>query len=587
MVRRISTSRSLFVLAIAMFVALVGGNVACSGSAGEPPVVEVSLYGWAPGGGDNGFVQSLQEYPGAHVVDVKLTQPRDQRIKSKPQATEIDAGEAKLPKLSFGDNLRLDFDLIDPTGIRVASGATPLFDLGPESDDVKLRVMVMPTQDYAPVGARYSVTSGSGWEYQPTRFDERASGNKYIGRIGHQAVHTSRGNVLIVGGGQEAPGRSLEALPKLETALGDVQLFEPKTGYVTDLGFDEEAQSVRPNGADRLDVARAYHTLTPIGDDQFIAIGGFTKTSDGKTKATKSIELVNLRGEPGTRVQKLIGASGEPMSLNVARGFHTATYRREHNHIVVIGGVGAGGPNDVIQSIEIVDLENRQVVEAGKLQTPRAEHSAVLMGDRAASIWVLGGRNQQVGALPTTELVSLVDAQTTAATGKPNMNVARFDMGAVRVRGKLVVVCGGFTSVDGSGSATKSCQIGHMDRDQWASNWKMRRARGGLDMVEMTQSNDIALIGGRDADGELVRESSLLEFQGGAADPPYKTKPRAGTMWKKRFHPSVTRLMNGMILLTGGQGKVQGKTAPRPDLEYYNPGDIVRSKPEGESSTEN
>ena len=203
-----------------------GGIVGCGGDPAAAPQLDIELYGWAPGPNGGDYYAELESYPGAHVVDVKLTQPRQRKIVDKSLGNDIQSGKVELPNLSFGDNLRLDFDLIDTTGVRIATGASPLLNVKPDSGDSKMRVMVSPSEEFAPVGGRYRNGNG-GIEYQPTKFDGRANGSQYMGRVGAVAVRSSRGNAIIVGGGQVSAGLSPDATPNLQRALGDIQLFEP------------------------------------------------------------------------------------------------------------------------------------------------------------------------------------------------------------------------------------------------------------------------------------------------------------------------------------------------------------------------
>jgi hypothetical protein len=554
----------------------LGGSSACGGNDAPAPQVNVELFGWTNEAGQGDFVRDLVDYPGAAQLDVKLTQPRDRRVLATNSAPIVE-GSATFPEMSFGENLRLDFDIIDQSGNRVATGATPIFDSGPDASDIDAKVMLSPVRQFAPVGARYTVDVNAGtWEYQNTKFDDRANPDKFLGRVGHEAVPTSRGNVLVVGGGQVAPGAQPDAFPDLTGVLGDLQLFQQNSGYTSDLAINAQTAEEQP---DRLNVPRAHHTVTPIGDDRYLVVGGFTRES-GSTTATGAIEMIDLRADPGSRVNQLIGTDGEPLTLNKPRGFHTATYRggENANHVVVTGGVGAG-PSDVTSSIEIIDLKTRSVIEAeARLAKARAEHKAVLMGDGTQAIWILGGRSNSEGALAATEMLHLRGTEVTSED-RPAMETARYEMGVARISGKIVVVCGGYTSTDNQGAPTRSCQIGNMDQEKWAGSWDMGEPRGGLSLVEMSQSDDLVVLGGKNLDSDTVETASIFKFRGASSMPPYTLQEEQGTMYRKRYGATVTPMSNGLILLTGGMGPIKDRTAPLPSLEYYNPADVVRARP--------
>jgi hypothetical protein len=561
-------------------VLLAGGGVGCGGNAPEGPTVEIDLFGWSKNGG---FVEDLSNYPAAQVINVKLTQPSEGRIVSSSQH-DLQSGNAEIPELTFGEALRLDFDLIGGEGGRVGTASTLPFSLEPDSDDQSLQAMVVPTEQFAPVGAEYCTDfqDGDCVETGPseTEFDSRAFGDTYPGRVGHEAVTTSNGNALIVGGGHAIAG-SPSGLPPLDRVLGDLQLFEPNTGYTTDLAYDEQAAEQRPDGADRLNVPRAYHTVTQVGEDRFLVVGGLT-IDGGEPTPTASIELIDLRAAPGERVTALTDDQGEPLELGVARAQHTATYRRSDNHVVVVGGIGSGGANDVLNSIEIIDLsENTVETRSEGLAQPRAQHEAVRMRDEQESIWVIGGRHSDptLGGLASSELLKPCETRTICFDEDVDpMSTGRYDFGAVRVDRGLIAVCGGYTTAEtNNGDPTATCQIGRLDRTSWSNPWTMMQSRGGMDLVALTQSRDLVGIGGKDAESETVDSVVHMDFQRDQA-PPYSANPRDNSMFDKRYDPTVTGLENGLILLTGGHGRVDGGAAPLQTLEYYNPADVVRAR---------
>lgn len=588
---RTDTQRNLRsrITAIAWLAAvfLTAAGVGCGGDGSdEAPTVNVELFGWAPSGqsgGSGGFVRNLNVYPNAQIMSIKLTQPREQRILSQDTFPITDSS-AQLPELSFGENLRLDFDLVkqDPSGrgVRIASGATPIFSSEPGGSGIDYRVMVVPTRDFAPVGARFTTNAQTGaWEYQPVEFDNRTDPNTYFGRTGHRAAPLSNGNVITVGGTPREPNETPMG-PSLKGVHGDVQVFDPASGYISDLAFSEQSQQVRPNGAGALTVPRAYHTLTPIGDDRYLVVGGLTIQGE-ETTPTNSIELIDMSAAEGARVSQLIGANGNPLTLNQARSMHTATYRPEDDTVVVVGGVAGDGK--ATGTIEVVDIANRQVRQAGEMPTARANHEAILMNtDAGEVIWVLGGWSDLEGVLPTTTLLE-PQGTTYRTPNGPLMSRGRYDMAATKISaggGKIVVVCGGFTSRSDDaqyGAPTDHCELGRPDFE-FTSPWSMTTARGGADLMELGQSDDLVIIGGRDANGDTVSEVSKMVFEGQSANPPYRMKGGMGTMWKARYNATVNRLDNGMILLTGGVGPVNNTVAGLKTLEYYNPEDIVSAQ---------
>ncbi len=569
-------------VSIAAAVAWIGaGAVGCGGEGASPPVVSVDLFGWSESGE---FVDDLSEYPDAQVIDVKLTQPSQRKIVASSKH-EIANGGAELPELTFGEGLRLDFDLIDGDGDRIATAATSQFALTPDTQrDLSFQGMAVPYQAFSPVGAEYCVEFNEEGEcqqtgYETTDFDGRGfSGDAYPGRVGHRAVRTEQDNVLVVGGGSVGP-HSPSAIPTLSQALDDLQLFEPGSGYTTDLSWNDSTGARRADGADRLSTARAYHTLTAIGEDRYLVVGGLTRQG-GETVPTDTIELIDLTAEPGSRVTKLTGGDEMPLSLEAARAYHTATYRPSANQLVVAGGVGAEGSSDVLASIEVIDLEAGTVQhKANALSQPRVDHAAVLMEDRDEAVWVVGGRHgdEEIGALASTDILAPCSDGGVCGNAGPDMQNGRYDFGVARADRGLLAVCGGYTAVrSNSGDPSNTCEVGRFDEDEWRSSWQMMSARGGPQMIPMTQSRDLVVIGGRDGDGETVESTTRMVFRQNQA-PPYRAESLSNSMFDARYNPTVTRLSNGLILLTGGQGEVDGEPAALQSLELYNPADVVRA----------
>lgn len=547
---------------------LASALAACGGSPSAPSV-DITLFGWDDETTD--FTRDLANYTSASQLQIKLTRPRRQEL-VEAHAFDISDNEGEVPELAFGEGLRLDFDLINQTGSRIATGATPVFQSGPEADDREFSVMVAPPREFAPVGAQFRAPEDSSEDvvYSQVKFDDRTDDERNFARIGHRAARSDQGSVLVVGGGQ-VDRRNPPSMPELTEVLGDVQRFNSATGYISDLAFNEKKGEQRDDGGDRLEVPRAYHSVTHIGNGEFLVIGGLT-LDGGSTRTTGAIEVIDLNADPGDRVVWPVDNEEERMTLDTPRAMHTATYRKGKDHVVVVGGTTGDGAT---ASVEIVDLDQRKVYQAGELDEARIQHETLRMGDGQGSLLAIGGRNGS-GALDSTELVRVGEekAESVAST---SMNQSRYDFGAVRVRPTVAAVFGGFTSTDdSSGVPTRECQLlvlrgGGVEK---ANSWSLHERRGGADAVQLTQSNTTVLIGGRDSEGEVVeRAVGMLPTK----DNPMLTPQDGdrGTMDATRFDPSVTQLTTGNVLLTGGRGPQGG---PLPSLEYYNPADVVAAQ---------
>ena len=576
--------RSRWKVSALMMVALLGGALmtsSCGDEAQPMKSLQVRLYGWGPDeqGGES-FVEGLPAYEGATSVRAKVTRPASNRIVGSQTRPILDR-KVQLPQLPYERGLRLELEVLDAAGEAVASGATPVFDFGASTASRALRVMVMPLNRFAPAGSIELDESGQR-KFVQSRFDYRVESYYgqtgvrpavYLGRVGHVAVPTSDGKVLIVGGADVIPGSAPGTIPKFRQVHTDVQLFDPETGYFSDLSLNEATQTPFPDRADRLEDGRAFHTVTPIGEDKFLVIGGYTEAA-GQSRPVRTVELIDLKAQPGFRVKPLTNLQGAPLELNSPRGFHTAIHRPQSDQVIVIGGVGLTS-EQILSSIEIINLETLQVLgQTFELGEARTEHTSVLLGD--GSVWVLGGRNS-AGVLASTEIIEF-GALSVSVKPESDMNEPRFGFGTVVIRDVLstqVVVIGGFTSL--TGEVTATYEIGIKGR-QFVSGlmWRLAAGRGALSAVELPQSRDVLVIGGQDKDRGTISSVERLVYQGLAAGTPYRVVSEGmGAFRAARLGASVTMMTSGQLLVTGGVGTSQGTVVALDNAELYNPYDPV------------
>jgi len=406
------------------------------------------------------------------------------------------------------------------------------------------------------------------------KFDDSAASGS-IGRVGHRAVRTPTGDVLIVGGARLSADLEPGTTPSIEAVHDDVQRFRAATGVVEDISVRAEESS------DRLSGGRAFHTVTAIGNDRYLVVGGFTKQS-GNLGPAASTELVDMDADAGERVQRT------GLELSTARALHTATYRPGSDDIVVAGGISSSG--DALASTEILDLETSSVRSGPDLNEARARHEAIHIEGEGA-VWLLGGRDGS-SAHASTEVVRSASEVSSGAS----MGEARYHFAVTAVSSKVVMVCGGYSSLEGVGDPSDSCRVGRLGQGRWGEAIGMETPRGGLEMVTSMRSNDVIVLGGRDDAGVALPEAARLNFQGPGAAKLYEVETGVGEMYKSRYEPSVIQLRSGMVLLTGGLGFAKqgtGAECRRPggsdcnratlrSLEYYNPGDVVRAASDGD-----
>ncbi len=552
--------------------------VACGPEPTAQPKLSIEIHGWGPtGAGSDGFVMGLPDFSQASSLRLKVTQPRDQRILSTETFT-VGAHKGSLPDVTFGENLRVDLEVLDANLAVVASGATPIFSFEQGDTRRAFRVLVTPTNRFAPVGSLVADRETGANKLVQSRFDYSAitasgASRIWLGRIGQAVAMTDDGQVLIVGGAEPAAFHQPGTTPSLRQTFSDIQIFDPATGYFTDLSFDDQARAVQSTGTDKLRVARAFHTITPLGADRFLVVGGLT-LREGGIRALNSMEIIDLKAPAGTRIQELRGDAG-PALLTTHRAFHSATLRSSDRKLIVAGGVGHNGATDVIDSFEVIDIARGTITaSAPKLNAARTDHSAVLSAD-GTNIWLIGGRDAS-GALASTETLR-PEGEATVSTVGVRLNRARFGASTVRLSatgGNDVLVIGGFS--DTAGAALSSFEIGGFARDAFfqQADWTLKAARGAFTAIELPNSTDVMVIGGVAATSP-VASAERLRYKGLADATPFVAETQ-GSFVENRHGASAVMLQNGHILVLAG---VDGGDATAHDnAELFNALDPVRNR---------
>ena len=203
---------------------------ACGSDPAAAPTLAIDVYGWGPDYlGGVGFVQGLPGFADSNGVQISVVQPLDRKILGSEVFPVADEA-GKVPEVSYGENLRLDFEVTNTNGNVVASGSSPLFDFDPDLDRLTFRIQVDEVNGFAPYGSIVKDGTTGERRYAQSRFDYRATtANQWLGRIGHGAVSMTDGTLVVVGGGDPVPGSSVTALPDFRSVNNDVQTFEIRT----------------------------------------------------------------------------------------------------------------------------------------------------------------------------------------------------------------------------------------------------------------------------------------------------------------------------------------------------------------------
>ncbi|MBI3566490.1 MAG: fibronectin type III domain-containing protein [Elusimicrobia bacterium] len=212
-----------------------------------------------------------------------------------------------------------------------------------------------------------------------------------IGRIDHTATLLNTGRVLICGG--ESAFGTITALCDLFTPNGSTRPGGAVCGAAGGC-FDPTSSLL---------LGRARHTSTLLNDGTVWIAGGWNQTvpSGGWVVTTE-------RYNPAT------GNWQAAQPLNVARAYHTATAMGD-GRVLVVGGFNGRNLKDangfltsrgILQTSEIFDPTGGAIVPGPPMQTRIHKHAAVLQADGEVAIY--GG----FGNIGTTHLNTTVDPVT-------------------------------------------------------------------------------------------------------------------------------------------------------------------------------
>lgn len=543
----------------------------------ESPRVSVRLFTWTE---DGGFVKGLEDNLFAQEVRVRVTKPDERLILSEEGFLAFDKS-ASLPEVEQGAGLRMEFDVHDGLAI-VATGSTPIFSMSEAGRSRAFRTMLSPVNAFAPVGSMVRSPQTGEEKLVNSRLDGRAMAPPDeetpldLGRVGHTAHLTESGEVLIVGGGQVGALHKPATKPQLSLTFNDIQLFDPATGYFTELAGDEKAIRAGMVGKDRLEESRAFHSVTALGQDRFLVVGGYTILG-GTVTPTHTIELIDLKAAPGARVQKLYSGEGTRVRLLEPRGMHTATRRSFDGAVVIAGGLGGMNGDSASSRVEVIypDLQPPRIESGVQMQAARVGHSAVLMDD-GFSVWLIGGRNEN-GVLSSTEIIASGDLGT-VSTPAGNLSTARYGAAVETVQEggeNYILVAGGFRGTDGS--TTSSYELGRQSLGDFTSDsgWELKISRGGAQIYKLPQSRDLVVLGGYLDGGGVAAGVERLKYQGSDRGARFTIDDRIRSMYVQRGEFAGVGLNNGRYLLVGGFDPDFNLGRVRADADYLNVYDPV------------
>jgi len=312
-------------------------------------------------------------------------------------------------------------------------------------------------------------------------------------RSGHTAALLADGKVLVAGGISNGPD-----------PLASAELYDPSTGSWTATGDMIEA--------------RWNHTATLLRDGKVLVAGG-------GYGGVRSAELYDPSSGSWT-------ATG---NMHEGRRDHTATLLRDGKVLVAGGYASSGGSSEFpgpVASAELYDPGTGFWTATGNMAEARGSHTATLLPNGTVLV---------VGDLASAEVY---DPGTGSWTATGNMAEARGIHTATLLPNGTVLVVGG-------NSGTKhlaSAELYHPDTGLWTATASMAEGRNGHTATLLPDGTVLVA-------GSLPNPYSRDALASAELyDPGSGTWAETGSMIKGRCCPPATLLLDGTVLVAGGEG---------------------------------
>jgi WD40 repeat protein len=349
--------------------------------------------------------------------------------------------------------------------------------------------------------------------------------------VEHTATLLPDGRVLIAGG---------ETFDTANTARAKTEVYDPQARI-----FKAEGAMAEP---------RTHHTVTLLPSGKVLIAGGARLAAPVSSSASASAEIYDPEG--GTVVAK--GCTTE------ARIGHTAT-RLRSGRVLIAGGPGS--------SADIYDPETREVTRTGSMVDERGAHSAALLP--SGKVLMAGGQGGNNPALKSAEIYDPASGTFTATKSMTRSRVWHRATWLTHVAGSadLLLITGGN---DSAGLPSNSAEIydpgtGEPGTDKFAAAGEMNHARTRHTATELGDGT-VFISGGQDEQGNYT-SSTELYHPAGMSSLPYFSE--TDHMKQGRWAHTATLLLDGKVLITGGQGSVEAGDGGEKYLasaEVYDPG---------------
>lgn len=198
-----------------------------------------------------------------------------------------------------------------------------------------------------------------------------------------------------------------------------------------------------------------------------------------------------------------------------------------------------------------VDTSNGLIIPTGKMQTPRAAHSATLL--KSGKVLIAGGFAGS--ALSSAEIY---DPALKTFTSVGQMSVARAGHTATLLPNGQVLIAGGY-----NGSYFSSTEIFDPQTQTFSAGPLMNTPRSGHTATDLNNGK-ILFAGGVGIGWSFLQSAELYDVQ-------TKTFTLTSSMTTARESHTATLLKNGSVLITGGHKDRRANIKIYSSAELYDP----------------
>jgi hypothetical protein len=332
------------------------------------------------------------------------------------------------------------------------------------------------------------------------------TGSMHTGRVYHTATLLKNGQVLVAGG---------LSLGLEDFVLSSAELYNPSTGTWTETG-----SMTQP---------REFHTATLLANGEVLVTGGCCPSD--------TAELYN----PSTGQWRTTG------SMTVARDMHSAVLLHDGEVLVAGGQTGSNTDAFLTNTAELYDPSADTFTATGSMNDARAAAPLTLLQNGEALI--AGGGNLNGSGPCTAELFS--NGQWSLTSDLSSCG-ATYDTAALLSNGDVVIDAG-------NGTASQS-QFYDPSTNVWQPTLGQQKVN--LGPLALLATGKVLVAGCKLGIGSVACSSTALY------DPSTNEWTPTGRLNTVRAGHTLTRLLNGLVLATGGR---HGEELSLKTAELYTP----------------